>query len=57
MAEGVVCRGTEVSASLGSATTAAHPTQRGEPMATSGEKRWPPLGSTDGRPWGESGGR
>jgi hypothetical protein len=30
---------------------------RGEPMATSGEKTWPPLGRTDGRRWGESDGR
>ena len=35
---------------------AANPTPWGEPMATSGEKRWPPVGRTDGRTWGETDG-
>ena len=35
----------------------ANPQGRGEPMATSGEKTWPPPGRTDGRPWGEPDGR
>ena len=42
---------------LGSAATAAYPPRSwGELMATSGEKRWPRLGRTDGRTWGETDG-
>src|SRR3954454_14191851 len=29
----------------------------GEPMATSGEKRWPPMGRSNGRHWGVTNGR
>ena len=38
---------------LGFATTA----RWGEPMATSGERRCPPVGRSDGRSWGETDGR
>ena len=34
---------------LRSIETPRTPRHRGEPMATSGEKTWPPVGRTDGR--------
>jgi hypothetical protein len=29
----------------------------GRKLAAHGEKKWPPLGNSDGRPWGELHGR
>jgi hypothetical protein len=44
-------------ASATSSTRESPQSHRGEPMAISGKKRWPPPGRTDGRPWGEPDGR